>query len=159
MTKINKLMTSDLQYCTVLDNVYEAAVKMKDADVGAIPIVDEDGATLVGIVTDRDLVLRELLQKAELSKITDAMTERVISAEEDASVEEVLHLMAEHQLRRIPVTKDKNWSALLRSAIFRWLSNQMSKQAGRCLTFLKTAVRRGLSIKHKSRTMQIGCTV
>lgn len=53
MTKINKLMTSDLQYCTVLDNVYEVMVKMKDADVGAIPIVDEDGATLVGIVTDR----------------------------------------------------------------------------------------------------------
>lgn len=69
MTKINKLMTSDLQYCTVLDNVYEAAVKMKDADVGAIPIVDEDGATLVGIVTDRDLVLRGIAsKKAELSK-------------------------------------------------------------------------------------------
>lgn len=68
MTKINKLMTSDLQYCTVLDNVYEGAVKMKDADVGAIPIVDEDGATLVGIVTDRDLVLRELLQKSRTLK-------------------------------------------------------------------------------------------
>lgn len=52
MTKIKDLMTADLQYCTVLDNVYEAAVKMKDANVGAIPVVDEDGETLVGIVTD-----------------------------------------------------------------------------------------------------------
>ncbi|MGC2841005.1 CBS domain-containing protein [Bacillus velezensis] len=134
MTKINKLMTSDLQYCTVLDNVYGAAVKMKDADVGAIPIVDEDGATLVGIVTDRDLVLRGIASKKPNSqKITDAMTERVISAEEDASVEEVLHLMAEHQLRRIPVTKDKKLVGIVTLGDLS-LAEQSNEQAGRALS-------------------------
>lgn len=68
MTKIKDLMTADLQYCTVLDNVYEGAVKMKDADVGAIPVVDEDGETLVGIVTDRDLVLRGIASKGPTPK-------------------------------------------------------------------------------------------
>ena len=48
------------------DNAYEAAVKMKDADIGAIPVVDGD--QLVGIVTDRDLVLRGIAEKSRTHK-------------------------------------------------------------------------------------------
>ena len=51
--------------CQQDDNTYEAAVKMRDADIGAIPVVDGD--QLVGIVTDRDLVLRGIAEKAKLT--------------------------------------------------------------------------------------------
>ncbi|MEN2438304.1 CBS domain-containing protein [Bacillus subtilis] len=134
MTKIKDLMTADLQYCTVLDNVYEAAVKMKDANIGAIPVVDEDGETLVGIVTDRDLVLRGIaIKKPNSQKITDAMTEKPVSVEEDASVDEVLHLMASHQLRRIPVTKNKKLTGIVTLGDLS-LSEQTNERAGSALS-------------------------
>lgn len=68
MTRVKDIMTKETLYCTVLDNVYEAAVKMKDGDVGAIPVVLDDGLELVGIVTDRDLVLRGIAAKNRIRK-------------------------------------------------------------------------------------------
>ncbi|MCG8395366.1 CBS domain-containing protein [Bacillus atrophaeus] len=134
MTKIKELMTADLQYCTVLDNVYEAAVKMKDADVGAVPVVDEDGETLVGIVTDRDLVLRGIASKRPNSqKITDAMTKEPVSVDEDTAVDEVLHLMAARQLRRIPVTKNKKLVGIVTLGDLA-LSEQTNERAGSALS-------------------------
>lgn len=68
MTSVKEIMTKDLLYCTVLDNVYEAAVKMKEGNVGAIPVVRDDSFELVGIVTDRDLVLRGIADKNQIRK-------------------------------------------------------------------------------------------
>lgn len=155
MTKIKDLMTADLQYCTVLDNVYEAAVKMKDADVGAIPVVDEDGETLVGIVTDRDLVLRGIASKRPNSqKITDAMTGKPVSVEEDAPVDEVLHLMASHQLRRIPVTKNNKLTGIVTLGDLS-LSEQTNERAGSALSDISEDEKqraRLFAITHKSLT-------
>ena len=61
MKKVKDLMTHEVETCSLLDNVYEVAVKMKQYDVGAIPVVD--GERLVGIITDRDLVVRGYAEK------------------------------------------------------------------------------------------------
>ena len=63
--KIKDIMTKKVVTCQQDDNTYEAAVKMRDADIGAIPVVNGD--ELVGIVTDRDLVLRGFRKKAKLT--------------------------------------------------------------------------------------------
>ncbi|MFS0654233.1 CBS domain-containing protein [Bacillus sp. 179-C3.3 HS] len=102
--KIKDIMTKKVITCQKDDNVYEAAVKMKTADIGAIPIVEGD--QLVGIVTDRDLVLRGIAEKKPNSQaVSNVMTKEVLTAEEDATLEEIVRLMSEYQLRRIPVVK------------------------------------------------------
>lgn len=64
--KIKDIMTKKVVTCQQDDNTYEAAVKMRDADIGAIPVVDGD--QLVGIVTDRDLVLRGIAEKSQIHR-------------------------------------------------------------------------------------------
>lgn len=98
-------MTKEVETCSLLDNVYEAAVKMKENNCGAIPIVD--GKRLVGIITDRDIVIRGIAEKRPPSlKIDGIMTKEVITISEDDSIYTAAKLMAEHQIRRLPVVKN-----------------------------------------------------
>jgi len=107
MKSIRDIMTTDVECCTPLDNVYEVAVKMKELDVGAIPIIDND--KLIGMITDRDLVVRGIAEKrAGSNQVTNVMSDKLITVTPDVSLEEAANLMAEHQIRRLPVVeKDK----------------------------------------------------
>lgn len=105
MTTVRELMSTDLSYCTPVDNVYEAALKMKQEDVGIIPIVENN--RLVGVVTDRDLVVRGIADKNPGSnKITEVMTTDIISVSPSDPVEKATELMARHQIRRLPVVEN-----------------------------------------------------
>jgi len=100
--KIREIMTSDVETCTLLDNVFEVAVKMKDLNVGAIPIVDGD--RLVGMITDRDIVIRGIAEKhPPSSKVEAVMSDHLVTATPDMSTQEATRLMAEHKVRRLPV--------------------------------------------------------
>lgn len=104
MPNIQKIMTDSVVTCTAQDNIYEAAVKMKQHDTGFIPIVD--GERLIGVVTDRDLVIRAMAEKHPGStSIRDVMTEEVISVGPEATIDETAELMADHQVRRLPVVQ------------------------------------------------------
>ncbi|MDA7026339.1 CBS domain-containing protein [Bacillus sp. CLL-7-23] len=114
MTRVKDIMTKDLLYCTVLDNVFEAAVKMKDGNVGAVPVVTDDRLELVGIVTDRDLVLRGIAAKKPNSqKVTNVMTTNVVTVHEDEPFEKAIDLMGEHQIRRIVVTNGHTLTGII----------------------------------------------
>ncbi|MDG0871329.1 CBS domain-containing protein [Paenibacillus thiaminolyticus] len=105
MPNIQNIMTDSVVTCTVQDNIYEAAVKMKQHDTGFIPIVD--GERLIGVVTDRDLVIRAMAEKHPGStSIRDVMTEEIISVGPEATIDETAELMADHQVRRLPVVQD-----------------------------------------------------
>ena len=102
MQTVKDVMTTNIQYCTPLDNVYEVAVKMKDYVVGAIPIC-EDGH-LLGMITDRDIAIRGVAEKHPGStKVTDIMSEKLVTVTADVSVDEAAELMASEQIRRLPV--------------------------------------------------------
>ncbi|MEH7011890.1 CBS domain-containing protein [Neobacillus niacini] len=104
MEKIRDIMTDQVECCTLLDNVFEVAVKMKELNVGAIPIVDKD--KLVGMITDRDIVVRGVAEKHPGStKVEDIMSDKLITISADASTNEAANLMAEHQIRRLPVVE------------------------------------------------------
>ncbi|WP_108671883.1 CBS domain-containing protein [Peribacillus acanthi] len=106
MKTLRDIMTTDVETCTPLDNAYEVAVKMKEHDVGAIPICD--AGNIVGIITDRDLALRCIADKHPgSSKVTDIMSERLVTANPDMSVDEASALMAKEQIRRLPVVEGK----------------------------------------------------
>lgn len=104
MEKIRDIMSDEVECCTLLDNVYEVAVKMKEWNVGAIPIVD--GEKLLGMITDRDLVVRGIAEKRPGStKVEKVMSDSLITVTPETNSEEAAELMAKHQIRRLPVVE------------------------------------------------------
>ncbi|WP_455661728.1 CBS domain-containing protein [Pradoshia sp.] len=105
MPYLREIMTTNVDYVTPLDNVFEVAVKMKNDNVGIIPVC-EDG-TLLGVITDRDLVVDGIAEKHPGStKVTDVMHADVVTANPDTTDEEAAALMAQHQIRRLPVLEN-----------------------------------------------------
>lgn len=105
METVRDVMSTDVEYCTPQDNVYEVAVKMKDLGVGAIPILEDNN--LIGMITDRDLVVRGYAEKRSGSnQVTNVMSENLITCSPDTSLEEASNLMAKHQIRRLPVVEN-----------------------------------------------------
>jgi CBS domain-containing protein len=84
----------------------DAAGIMANFDVGVVPIVDGD--RLVGLVTDRDLVLRVLAARKEPQDVTlgDIATTSFVQVSPDAELSDARDLMAAHQVRRLPVIKE-----------------------------------------------------
>lgn len=108
MTTVNEIMSHNTVKVTLQDNIYEVAVLMKQHDTGFIPVVDTDGHTLLGVITDRDLVLRAMAEKHPGSTAVEhVMTTDVRIATPEMSVDEVAELMADEQIRRLPVTENK----------------------------------------------------
>lgn len=104
MEKVRDIMTDDIECCSLLDNMYEVAVKMKELDVGAIPIVDEE--KIVGMITDRDIVVRGTAEKRPGStKVEKIMSDKLITCTEDMTTKEAAKIMAKHQIRRLPVVE------------------------------------------------------
>lgn len=103
--QLRDIMTSDLSVCKPDDSVYEAAVKMKNENCGAIPICEGD--QLLGMITDRDIVIRCIAEKRPSStKVSDVMSEHLITGTPDMSIEQAARLMAEKQIRRLPVVEN-----------------------------------------------------
>lgn len=103
LKKVSEIMTNDVVTVTPQDNVYEVAVKMKENDTGFIPVV-EGGDKLIGVITDRDLVIRGIAEKRPGSTAVDeVMTKGIKTASRDMSVDEAAELMAQQQIRRLPV--------------------------------------------------------
>ncbi len=103
--RCREIMTSSVQTATRNTTLQDAAVLMRDGDMGAIPVV-EDGK-LVGIVTDRDIVVRSVADgQAASSSVGEAMTSEIFSVRPDDFVFEAIRLMGDKQIRRVPVVND-----------------------------------------------------
>ena len=102
--KCSDVMTKNPKTCAPTDNVEQAAQLMKSEDVGPIPIVG-DNDKLEGIITDRDIVLKVVAEGRDpkTTKLSEVMTTDLISCTIDGDVEEMLDLMEDNQVRRIPV--------------------------------------------------------
>jgi CBS domain-containing protein len=102
---IRDVMTPNPRCVSPTDSVESAARIMRDEDTGAVPVV-ENGRP-VGMITDRDIVVRVVADGGQLSKsIGDVVTTGVISATPDMSTREAAELMSEHQIRRLPVVEN-----------------------------------------------------
>jgi CBS domain-containing protein len=132
MEKIRDIMTKNVESCSLLDNVFEVALKMKELNVGAIPIVDQE--KLVGMITDRDIVIRGVAEKHPGStKVEDIMSNDLITISPDDSSRDAAKMMAEHQIRRLPVVEGNKIVGIVSLGDFaiRQLTND---QAGQALT-------------------------
>ena len=98
-------MTTDIKTVTLQDNIYEAAVIMAENDVGFVPVVDVHNQTqLIGVLTDRDLVVRGYAQKHSGStSIEQVISDFLVTVSPNDSIDEAADLMAQYQVRRLPV--------------------------------------------------------
>jgi CBS domain-containing protein len=96
-------MIKDVQLATPETSIQEAAQKMRDGDFGALPVGEND--RLVGMVTDRDIVIRAVSEGKDPSstKVKDCMTRQILYCYEDQTLEEVTKNLGDNQIRRIPV--------------------------------------------------------
>jgi CBS domain-containing protein len=103
---VEQIMTTSPRTGNVDDPVLDAARVMRDNDIGDV-IVVEDGQ-VTGIITDRDIVVRGVAEgrDAESTPVGEICTTGIQAIEPDASVEDALRMMREHDIRRLPVVKD-----------------------------------------------------
>ena len=102
---IRDVMTPDPRCVTPNDSIADAARIMRDEDTGAVPVV-EDGKP-VGILTDRDIVVRVVAEDGQLNRpVREIVTNGVLSASPDMSTREAAELMSEHQIRRLTVIEN-----------------------------------------------------
>jgi CBS domain-containing protein len=97
------IMTRSVTTASPEMTLREAAALLRETDVGALPVV-KDGK-LLGIITDRDIVVRAVAEGKDSNSVTAAevMTAKVFSAQPDTFVFEVIRLMGDKQIRRVPV--------------------------------------------------------
>jgi CBS domain-containing protein len=97
-------MTSDPVTIQRSASVKSAAELMEQQDIGSLPVVDES-SSLVGMVTDRDIVTRAVAagRDAEATQVNEILTSPTVHVMPNDSLDMALELMAKYQLRRLPV--------------------------------------------------------
>jgi CBS domain-containing protein len=104
MTTAREIMTSGAECANVGETLVDAARKMRDLDVGALPICGEDNR-LKGMLTDRDIVVRCVAEGRDAGtvKVEELAEGKPVTIGADDSIEEALRTMSSHGVRRLPV--------------------------------------------------------
>jgi CBS domain-containing protein len=108
-TKIAEVMTERPRAVTEQTTVREAARLMEEEDVGSLPVVDE-GAHLIGIVTDRDVAVRVVGRglDSDTTVVGEVASRDVVALTPDHDLDEALRVMAREQVRRVPIVVREN---------------------------------------------------
>ncbi|WP_174887604.1 CBS domain-containing protein [Cohnella herbarum] len=107
VTNIRDIMSKDLKTVDLSNNVFDVAMLMKNHDIGFVPVVDK--GKLIGVVTDRDLVIRGFAnKKTDVSTIEEVMTKGNRSISPDMSIEDAADQMAKQKVRRLTVVENGN---------------------------------------------------
>ena len=100
--RCSEIMTKSVKTAASTMPLREVAAMMRDGDMGAVPVVDD--GKLIGIVTDRDIVVRVVAEGGDASTtISEAMTTELFTVRPDDFAFEAIRLMGDKQVRRIPV--------------------------------------------------------
>lgn len=105
---VRDVMTANPECVGGNDSLRDVARIMKDQDTGIVPVVD--GKTIIGLITDRDIVVRGLAEgkNLESARVTDVMTTSIRTVREDSTVNDALTLMTTAEIRRVPVVNNRN---------------------------------------------------
>ncbi len=114
--KVSELMTRDPVTVRADTTCAEAALRMKQEDCGSLPVIE--GGRLVGIVTDRDIVIRAVAagKDPKTCRVSEVMSADPLTVSPDDDVAAALKVMAERQVRRLPVVKDAKLVGILVTA-------------------------------------------
>jgi CBS domain-containing protein len=99
--RCEEIMTRDVECVSPRDTVEDAAVKMRDEDIGFLPVCDQS-KKVQGTLTDRDIVIRAIAErKAPDTLVEEVMTRDVVSCRPEDDLSEAERLMAQHHVARI----------------------------------------------------------
>ena len=102
MKKVSDVMTRDIHIAAPDQTIADAAAEMARADIGCLPVGDRD--RLVGMITDRDIVVRAVAKGLDAkTQVSEVMTDSIKYCYADQSIDEVARNMAELGVRRLPV--------------------------------------------------------
>ena len=116
--KARDIMTPECNCVGENDTVLDAAKRLAELDVGAMPICGEDDR-LKGMLTDRDIVVKVLAQGKDPSSTRAgelATQDEVVTIGADASIEEALRTMTDHKVRRLPVIDGRRCVGMISQA-------------------------------------------
>jgi len=101
--RLREIMTRDVEVVRPEDSIADAARKMEDLNVGALPVCDN--GRLVGVLTDRDVTVRATAEGANprTHSVGDTMTRDLVYCTEDQDVSDAEELMRTRQIRRLPI--------------------------------------------------------
>jgi CBS domain-containing protein len=106
--KVEQLMTPAPATCGLSENLAQVVERMWDANCGIVPVVD-DGAHVVGVITDRDISVAAAtrgLAPGEI-RVSDMQGRPVVACRPEDDLQAALELMQQHHIRRLPVTTDE----------------------------------------------------
>ncbi len=105
-TSVQELMTSNPKTIESSATVVDAAKLMRDEDTGIIPIVEAD--RLVGTITDRDIAIRVVAEgkDPQTTTVGEIASRDLVTVDPQQDLDEALRLMAQHQVRRLPVVEE-----------------------------------------------------
>ena len=146
--KVAEMMTRDVRTVRPDDTIISAAKLMAQCDCGALPVEEQDH--LVGMITDRDIVVRALAQGKADARIADVMSKDIKYCFDDEEVDAVAHNMADIQMRRLPVVnRNKRLVGILSLGdIARTEQWQASASALHGISETSAAHTRGQSLSH-----------
>ena len=105
--KASELMTPNPRVCTSDDRIVDAARMMRDYDVGSLPVVENSGTNrLIGIITDRDIVVGPVADELFTAIVGDAMSSNPHTVSVNDDIRKVEQAMKQQQVRRIPVVDE-----------------------------------------------------
>lgn len=105
---IGEIMSKNVVTCSLNEPLSQVAIKMQQENIGMCPVVDNE--RLVGVVTDRDITTRGVAMGVDINTITadSVMTPNPITGNSSMSFEDACHLMANNQIRRLPIVDNTN---------------------------------------------------
>ncbi len=114
--KVREAMSRDPRSVGESTSAQEAARLMKEQDVGSLPVVEDE--RLVGIVTDRDIVIRGVAVRSDVSSLSvmEVASHEVTTVAPEQDLDEALRLMAQEQVRRLPVVDGDRLVGILAQA-------------------------------------------
>ena len=105
--KAREIMTKDPRVVTPDTSVQEAARMMQSEDTGVLPVVEASTSRrLVGVLTDRDIAIRVVAEGRDGAVVRDVMSASVRTCRENDDVEDVMRMMADEQIRRVPIVDE-----------------------------------------------------
>ncbi len=107
--KCREIMSKNVSAARRETSLKDVAVILKDGDIGILPIVEEDTHKLIGLITDRDIVVRAVADGKNVTEtsVGEIMTTELFTAKPDDFAFEAVRLMGDKQVRRIPIVDDE----------------------------------------------------